>query len=266
MTRYIRSEDLKRFTEGSAEERIQSYLEACEAAEVDLVAVHEGYAYVDNGGAICKATLDESGSLKVSDEAEGKSMPESALPCESGRAIRESAREAVDAILSGEEPSFDLASMIAGDDVVLFTDARDDLERAMSGPDWRKIYEDHTKYIRQGAYGGIREQEARVTSDRFSNNMASKIGEVSESLISVSNVLRDVSDAVSVLESDGRAPFDGESFSASLKGFCSEASSAAERLARCATDHDKEFVASLHDRLAEETKVALVAAEYLRRN
>lgn len=274
---YAKSQDLKKWLDGSIEERIGQVAEAISravGAEVEMIATKDDCAlFRDPSGRLAEAVFVSQGGMIENVEIRVDPVPvyeEAQLP----RLVADELRDIAGGLLHGEPMTRTrvrvLAGLLRAEEDYWFSDVIAHMDRAMLAEDadhWHTAYQANQEKIRTAMWGSIRELEARIPKTAYAKIPSGRLpeftAELRESTGIVATRLSEIVDGISGLVFDEEDGFYGairESLIAEaqlLRGLLAKA----EQLMRA---EDLDRMAAAHDRLCGRARTMEVVAAYLK--
>jgi hypothetical protein len=274
---YAKSQDMKKWLDGSIEERIGQVAEAVSravGAEVEMIATKDDCAlFRDPSGRLAEAVFAINGGVIENVEIRVDPIPvyeDAQLP----RLVADELKEIAHGMLHGEPMTRTRVRVLAGllkkDEDYWLGDVIAYMDCAMLSEDannWHVAYQANQEKIRTAMWGSIRELEARIPKTAYAKIPSGRLPEFNEelheSLGIVSTRLSEIVDGISGLVFDETDGFYGairQSLIAEaqlLRGLLAKA----EQLMR-AEDIDR--MALAHDRLCGRARTMEVVAAYLK--
>ncbi len=273
MSRYVSGRELEKVYKGSAEASLDDIHSAIDdyfgESSVNIVATHNGYAYVFNeDGCPLKVTFEASGDSVSVASAEPTDSIEVIEDSEVQRHVSKGLKSIVENMVNGRVTRTqvrEVATLLKKDDDYWMSGILDKTMGVMGESEWSNMYEANTEKIRTSLYGSIKEIEEKVPTVKYET--LDNIGEFAEELeLSLGQLKKLVLDIFD--ESENIAFNDDDEFlcnvSASLKVEAQKIGAMLGKAERLLGEENISQVATLHDMVSNRVKTMAIVSQYLK--
>jgi hypothetical protein len=266
---------LQEMRSGSIESIIDAATALAEAylgKPVDVLATHHDCMYVVVEGEECIRRLgiktDQKGPHIVSNRVRDGLVTEATKD----KYVASLLREAATALALGKECNQlrSIALLARKGGRYLFAEERDAVLATKDAPQyWEELYEANRKDIRKAAYGGLREEEARVPKSRYGmlavDRVAAFDGDIKESLASIFVLVHEVAQDISSIKDSAVVAhgWDAKRALETMRIECKAILGSGAKALELSESMHLADLAVMHDRLADVTKALLVMRRFL---
>lgn len=239
---------------------------------VDVLATHHDCVYVVAEGEECIRRLgikvDAKGPRIVSNRVRDGLVTEATRDKYVASLLREAAAD----LAMGKECKQlrDIALLARKGGRYLFAEERDAVLATKDAPQyWEELYDANRKDIRKAAYGGLREEEARVPKSRYGMLPIDRVSafdkDIKESLASIFALVHEVAQDISVIDDSAVVAhgWDAKKALETMRVECKAILGSGAKALELAESMHLADLAVMHDRLADVTKALLVMRRFL---